>query len=87
MAPVAMPAPAFPKKLVASKVAMEEAEMFTILFPIKIALNSFPGSSMTLESMMARESPSSTRARTRSLLTVVSAVSAEEKNADKHYNK
>ena len=47
-----------------------------------MALNSFPGSSMTFESVLARASPSSTRARTRSLLTVVSAVSAEEKNAD-----
>ena len=80
--PVAIPAPALPKNFVASTVAMEDAEIFTMLFPIKIALNSFPGASITFASTMARSSPSSTSARTRSLLTVVSAVSAEEKNAD-----
>ena len=78
--PVAIPAPTLPHKSRAREVAMEDAERLTILFPIKIALNILPESSVTLSTHAAREFPSSARERIR--FTVVSAVSAEEKNAE-----
>ena len=80
--PVAIPAPTLPHKSRAREVAMEDAERLTILFPIKIALNILPESSVTLSTRAAREFPSSARERIRIRFTVVSAVSAEEKNAE-----
>ena len=80
--PVAIPAPTLPHKSRAREVAMEDAERLTILFPIKIALNILPESSVTLSTHAAREFPSSARERIRIRFTVVSAVSAEEKNAE-----
>ena len=62
--------------------AREEAERFTILFPIKIVLNSFPGFSIHFNTSVALLSPSSARERILCRFVVVSAVSAEEKNAD-----
>lgn len=55
-----------------------------MLLPIKIALSILEESSKILLTTIARLSSfSSTRERIRMRLTVVSAVSAEEKNADK----
>ena len=54
-----------------------------MLFPIKMALNNLPESSVMARTRFARLSPASARERRRILFTVVSAVSAEEKNADK----
>lgn len=86
-APVDIPAPALPSHLVARIVANEEAEILTMLFQIRIALNIFPGSSINRERRMARRSPPSARFRTRILLTVVIAVSEEEKNAEQAMRK
>ena len=80
--PVAIPAPKLPKYLIASEVASEEAERLTILFPIRIAESIFPESSVTRRTLSARLSPDSARVRIRILLTVVKAVSAEEKKAE-----
>ena len=44
--PVAIPAPTLPRSLIAKVVAMDEAERFTILLPIKMALRSLPESSV-----------------------------------------
>ena len=81
--PVAIPAPMLPQRLTAKVVAREDAERFTMLFPIKMALNNLPESSVIARTCFARLSPASARERRRILFTVVSAVSAEEKNADK----
>lgn len=40
--PVAIPAPVFPKRWMAREVEMEDAERFTMLFPIRMADNIFP---------------------------------------------
>ena len=62
---------------------MEEAERLTMLFPIKMALSILPESSVMRSTRSARLSPSSARVRIRILFTVVRAVSAEEKNAER----
>ena len=77
-----MPAPIERASFVASMVVREEAERFTILLPIKTALKSLPGFSMSRLTVLAVLFPSSSRLRIRILLTVVSAVSADEKKAD-----
>ena len=59
-----------------------EAERFTILFPIKIALSILAELSVIFSVIFARLFPSSAKERIRILLIVVSEVSAEEKNAD-----
>ena len=56
--------------------------MLTMLFPIRIVLISLPEFSVTLRTREARLLPLSARDLSENLLTVVSAVSAEEKNAD-----
>ena len=81
--PVATPAPVFPSKSIARTVAMEEVEIFTILLPIRIAPSIFPEFSITFPSVTAFLLPSSIRVRTRIRFTVVKAVSAQEKKADK----
>ena len=82
--PVAIPAPALPKKWIASDVETEEADRFTMLLPIKMAESILPGSSVMRSTRAARLFPDSARVRIRILLTVVSAVSAEEKNAERN---
>ena len=56
--------------------------MLTILFPIRIALSILPELSITLPTVIALLLPSSIRERILILLTIVKAVSADEKNAD-----
>jgi hypothetical protein len=63
-------------------VAMEEADKFTTLLQIRIVLSKRCWSSISFNTSAARLLFSSASARIRNLLTVVSAVSAEEKNAD-----
>lgn len=82
--PVAIPAPVFPKRWMARDVEMEDAERFTILFPIRMADNIFPGFPVTCNTRAARLSPLSARVRIRIWFTVVRAVSDDEKNADRH---
>ena len=80
--PVAIPAPLLPNISIASVVAIEEAERFTTLFPIRIALSIFPEFSVIFNTVFALSLPSSLSFLIRILLTVVSAVSADEKNAE-----
>ena len=63
-------------------VVREDAAIFTMLFPIKIVLSIFRELFKTLSRIMALLSPSSTSILKRTLLMVVRAVSAEEKNAE-----
>ena len=81
--PVARPAPTFPQSLMASDVARDDADRFTILLPIKIALSILPELSVMRSTHAALLSPSSASARIRIRFAVVRAVSAEEKKADK----
>lgn len=80
--PVAIPAPMLPRSLTARVVARDDADRFTMLFPISIAESIFAESSVTQRTLSALLSPASDRVRMRILLTVVSAVSADEKNAE-----
>ena len=64
------------------EVVNAEAERFTMLFPIKIALNILEGSSVILSTFCAFLLPSSAKLRILILFTVVKLVSADEKNAD-----
>ena len=59
-----------------------EAERFTMLFPIRIALSNFEGFSVILITVFARLFPSSAKERILILFTVVKHVSADEKKAD-----
>ena len=81
--PVAIPAPTLPQRLMASDVARDDADRFTILLPIKIALSILPELSVMRSTHAALLSPSSASARMRIRFAVVRAVSAEEKKADK----
>lgn len=63
-------------------VVKDEAEIFTILFPIKIALSIFSFLSMTFKRTAAELFPSSIKVTTRNRLMVIRAVSADEKNAE-----
>ena len=88
--PVAIPAPilVFSSSQIrlhtvkANEVEMEEADRFTMLLQIRMQLNIFDWFSSSFMTRMAALFLSSARARIFSLLTVVSAVSAEEKKAD-----
>ena len=82
--PVAIPAPTLPNRRRARVVAMLDADRLTILFPIKMALSILPESSVTFNALAAFLFPSSASVIIRIRLNVVSAVSAEEKNADKN---
>ena len=81
--PVAIPAPTLPQRLMASDVARDDADRFTILLPIKIALSILPELSVMRSTHAALLSPSSASARMRIRFAVVRAVSAEEKKEDK----
>jgi len=72
----------FPNTFCTNKVEIAEAPIFTMLFPIKTVLSIFDWCFITLSRIRARLLPSSTNIRIRILLTVVKAVSADEKNAD-----
>ena len=73
----------YPPKVYASVAEREDAEMFTILLPIKMALSILEvWFSVISRTIAARLFPSSARARRRILFTVVSAVSFDEKNAE-----
>ena len=85
--PVATPTALLLQIFMASVVDMEEAVKFTTLFPTRIALSILPWSSRTFVSVTALLSPASARFLIRILFTVVSAVSAEEKNADNPINR
>ena len=61
---------------------MEDAERFTILFPTRIVVNILLGFSSISDRIFAFLFPSSFNILTRTLLIVVMAVSADEKNAD-----
>lgn len=56
--------------------------MLTMLFPTRIALNSLLEFSVTFNTLLAFLFPSSARERSFRWLTVVSAVSEEEKKAE-----
>ena len=81
-APVAIPTAELPNAFVTNVVVREDADMLTMLFPIRIVLISLLEFSVTLRTREARLLPLSARDLSENLLTVVSAVSAEEKNAD-----
>jgi hypothetical protein len=81
--PVATPMKLLPKTSVVNVVARADAVILTILLPTRIVLNILEGFSSTLKTLKAERFPSSERALNLCLLTVVSAVSADEKNADK----
>ncbi|CCY52966.1 uncharacterized protein BN781_01370 [Coprococcus sp. CAG:782] len=81
--PVEIPTAALPNTLVVRVVARDDAEMFTMLFPIKMVLISFALFSVTLRTLAARLLPESAIERRAYLFTVVSAVSADEKKADR----
>lgn len=68
-------------------VTKAEAEILTILLPISIALSILPECSIISATIFALLLPSSIKARILMLLTVVNAVSADEKNADKTSSK
>ena len=85
--PVAIPTALLLQIFMASVVDMEEAVRFTTLLPTRIALSILPWSSRTFVSVTALLSPASARFLIRILFTVVSAVSAEEKNADNPINR
>jgi hypothetical protein len=70
----------------ASAVAKEDAERFTILLPIKIADSIFLGVDTTFKTLAAFLLPSSAMVFNLILFTVVSAVSADEKKADSASN-
>ena len=61
---------------------MDEAVRFTILLPIKTALNILEELSVTASTLAARLLPSSASVRIRMRFTVVREVSAEEKKPD-----
>ena len=61
----------------------DAADRFTMLLPIKMALNILPESSVIFNTVFALFLPSSARARIRIRFTVVRAVSADEKNAER----
>ena len=82
--PVPIPTAAFPQSRMTREVIREEALILTTLLPIKIALISLLLLSRIFCNLRTLlEGFSSAIARTLTLLNVVSAVSAEEKNADK----
>ena len=63
-------------------VAREDADILTMLFPIKIVLNIFPGFESIFSTRAARLSPPSASVWIRTRFTQVRDVSAEEKNAE-----
>ena len=82
--PVAALMAAFPTSLWAIIVAREEEIILTRFFPIKMALNILDFCSMILSTRAAFLFPSSISERIFIVLTVVKAVSAEEKKPDRN---
>ena len=80
--PVATPTALFPKIFMVRVVKREDADRFTILFPMRIALSILLCCSITFDKTTAFSIPDSARVLTLILFTVVSAVSDDEKNAD-----
>lgn len=75
-----------PKASVTNVVVKAEADILTILLPISMALSIFEGLSTNLSSRFAFLLPSFAMNFNLCLLTVVNAVSAEEKNAESNNN-
>jgi hypothetical protein len=67
----------------AREVEIDDAERFTTLLHIRIQLSIFDGFSRSFNTLIAALFFSSAKARILSLFEVVSAVSADEKKADK----
>ena len=63
-------------------VVIDEAAMFTMLLPIRIALSILSGFSFNVSTSFAFLLPLSANDLSRIVLTVVNAVSEDEKNAD-----
>ena len=80
--PVARPTYAFPNTEIVSVVARAEAEILTMLLPIKMAESILEDWSRIISTLFAFLLSSSARSWICILLTVVRAVSAEEKNAE-----
>jgi hypothetical protein len=80
--PVAYPIALDPNSSIVRVVVSDEAEIFTRLFPIRIQLSILLCESRTLRAVFARTFPACARFRIRIRFTVVSAVSADEKNAE-----
>jgi hypothetical protein len=83
--PVARPTNRLPKNFVLSIVASADADIFTTLFPIRIVDKSFEEFSLILitrAAFLALLPPSSITVFSLFMLTVVSAVSADEKKPD-----
>ena len=81
-APVAIPIYLFPNTDVQKVVVSADADMFAMLLPTRIALRSLLGFSVIFNTFFALRFPSSISERSFIWLTVVSAVSEEEKKAD-----
>ena len=81
--PVAIPTKVFPKTSMVNVVMMADAAMFTMLLPIRMVLSIFPESAITFSRTRAFLLPCSTKDWIRIRLTVVRAVSAEEKKAER----
>ena len=69
--PVAAPTERLPNTFVEKIVISEDAERFTILLPIRIALSILPGLWMIRSTRLAAVLPSSMRVRSRMRLMVV----------------
>ena len=80
--PVAIPTESL--IFIATIVIRDDAVRFTMLLPIRIALSILPYLSSMSIAVCACLFPSSARALSLTLFTVVRAVSAEEKKADKN---
>ena len=80
--PVAIPMAALPNVSVTNTVVREEAVIFTMLLPIRMVLISLLEFSVTFRTLFALLLPPSDSDLRENMLTVVSAVSADEKNAD-----
>ena len=80
--PVATPAATLPNIEMASDVVSDDAERFTILFPIRMADNIFEEFSVIFKTLSAFLLPASDNVLIRIRFTVVRAVSADEKNAE-----
>ena len=83
---MAIPTYTLPNTRMVRVVIREDADIFTILFPMRIVLSIFGESEMTFSRMIARLSPCSDRACILILFTVVMDVSAEEKKAESAIN-
>jgi hypothetical protein len=81
--PVAIPTPISPKMLMVTAVAMAAARVLTILFPIRIVVNTRCGDSFKAARDSAPFLPSLTRVRTFARVIEMRATSELEKNAER----